>query len=211
MFRFLLIAPFAVVLVQSVPGRASADLIQCESLDLAVMNSALVIRGEVIEIVSKKGENVVWNQVTVRVNETIKGEKFKEVKFLVREGPFDWQGAAWRNMQDEMLLCLNAADSNRGGFDKTDFVLRGDSILLNGAPGRRGGTYSLKVKALTDRKEILAAALAAADDRARKPGAKLERIVQSPDVVEWPLGVLYPDSERVRTAAKKLGIELLPY
>jgi hypothetical protein len=210
MVRSVLIATFAVLLVQAVPGRALADLMQCESLDLAVMDSALVIRGQVIEIVSKKGENVVWNQVTVRVTETIKGEKFKEVKFLVREGPFEPRGTAWRNMQDEMLLCLNAADSNRGGFDKTDFVLRGDSILLNGAPGRKAAVYSLHVKALTDRKEILAAARAAVEDRARKPGAKLERIVQSSDV-EWPLGVLYPDSERVRAAAKKLGVELLPY
>src|SRR4029078_5292319 len=99
MLRSVLIGAFAVLLVQAVPGRASADLIQCESLDLAGMNSALVIRGEVIEIVSKNGENVVWNQVTVRVKETIKGEKFKEVKFLVREGPLEPRGSAWRNMR----------------------------------------------------------------------------------------------------------------
>ncbi len=85
MCRLVLIATVAVVLVQGVPGRALADIILYESLDLAVLNSALVVRAEVIEIATKKGEDgFVWNQVTVRVKETIKGKEFKEVKFLVQ-------------------------------------------------------------------------------------------------------------------------------
>jgi hypothetical protein len=209
MFRFVLIATFAVLLVQAVPGRASADIMQCESLDLAVMGSDLVVRGEVTEIVSKKGENVVWNQVTVRVKETIKGHKFEEVKFLVREAPLEPQATAWRKLRNEMLLCLNEADSNRGGFDKVDFVLRGDSILLNGAPRSWGPLYSLDFKALTDRKEILTAARAAAGDQFHKPRKMLEWIVQGPDIA-ISHAVLYPDSERVRAAAKQRRIELSP-
>jgi hypothetical protein len=196
MSRFALIATVAVVLVQTVPDRASADIIQYESLDQAVMGSDLVIRGEVIEIVSKKGENgVVWNQVTIRVTETIKGEKFKELKFIVREAPFEPWGTAWRNLRDEMLLCLNAAGSNRGGFDKADFVLRGGwiswAVLLTGAPGTTLPIYSIDFKSLTDSKEILTAARAAAAAPAGKAKSMLEWIVQGPDTL-MPHAVLYP-------------------
>jgi hypothetical protein len=44
MIRFVLIAAVAAALVQTAAGRASADIIQYESLDLAVANSDLVIR-----------------------------------------------------------------------------------------------------------------------------------------------------------------------
>ena len=44
MCRSVLIATVAVVLVQGLPGHALADVIEYESLDLAVMDSALVVR-----------------------------------------------------------------------------------------------------------------------------------------------------------------------
>ncbi len=112
-----------------------------------------------------------------------------------------------------MLLCLNPAGSNRGGFDKADFVLHDRAfswaVLLNGKPGNWLPIYSLDFKALTDPKEILTAARAAAGDRAGKPGAKLLWPVQGRGVLR-PHEVLFPDSERVRAAAKKQGIALSP-
>jgi hypothetical protein len=217
MFRSFLIAAAAAVLVQAFPGRASADVIQYESLDLAVINSDLVVRAEVIEIASKKADDgFVWNQVTIRVNETIKGKKFKEVKFLVQtvqEITVETPGTPWLNRRDELLLCLNPAGSNRGGFEKADFVLHHNNfswaVLLNGKPRNSLPIYSLDFKALTDPKEILAAARGAAEDRASKPGAKLLWGVPRRDEFR-PHDVIFPDSERVRAAAKKHSVELGP-
>ncbi|HEV3257460.1 MAG TPA: hypothetical protein VG013_11305 [Gemmataceae bacterium] len=214
MDRFALIAAVAVGLVQAIPGRASADIIQYESLDLAVVNAALVIRGEVVEIASQKGENgVVWNRVTVKVAETIKGEKLKEVSFLVREAPLEPQGTTWRNLRDEMFFCLNAQKVPEGPF-RVDYCLRGNwffwAIPLTGTPGTRLPIYSIDFKGLTDPKEILAAARAAADAPTGKAKSMLEWIVQGPDTV-IPHAVLYPNSERVRAAAQKRQVDLLPW
>lgn len=209
MFRVVQIAVFALVLMPCVPGRASADIMQYESLDLVVMNADLVIRGEVSETVSKKVENgAEWKRVTVKVTETIKGEKFKEVAF---EFPLQFQADFWRNLRGEVLLCLNKGPFPGGPF-QTDFVLAysNRAVALDAKARFNGRIFSLDFKELTDPKEILTAARAAAADRASKPGALAEWIVQKQDSPDRPYTVLYPDSERVRAAAKKRGIDLVP-
>jgi hypothetical protein len=70
--------------------------------------------------------------------------------------------------------------------------------------------YSIEFKGLTDPKEILAAARATADAPGGKAKSRLEWIVQGLDT-EIPHAVLYPDSERVRAAAKYRHIDLLPW
>jgi hypothetical protein len=213
MFRFVLIAAVTLVLVQFVSGRASADIIQYESLDLVVASADLVVRGEVIEVVSKKGDHdgVVWNRVTVKVAETIKGEKFKEVIFLVHETPFETQGAAWRNLRDDMLFCLDALKPAKGPF-QVDYFLRSGwntwAIPLTGAPGTKLPIYSIDFKSLTASKEILAAARAAAEAPGGKAKSKLEWIVQCSETPFLPHAVLYPDSERVRDAARNRKVDL---
>jgi hypothetical protein len=214
MSRFALIAAVASAAVQGFTGRAAADIIQYESLDLAVASADLVIRGEVVAIDSRKGEHgVVWNRLTVKVAETIKGEKLKEVSFLVREDPLAPQGAGWRNLRDEMFFCLNALKIPEGPF-RVDYFVRGGwffwAVPLTGTPGTRLPIYSIDFKALTDPKEILAAARAAAEAPAGKAKSRLEWIVQGPDTL-IPHAVLYPDTERVRAAAEKRRIELLPW
>ena len=91
--------------------------------------------------------------MAVRVKETIKGKEFKEVRFLVQtvqEITEETPGTPWLNRQDELLLCLNPAGSNRGGFDKADFVLRDRgfswAVLLNGKPMNWLPIYSLDFK-----------------------------------------------------------------
>jgi hypothetical protein len=208
-----LIVVVAGALIQAVPGRAAADIIQYESLDQAVAGADLVIRGEVVEIVSQKGENgVIWNRVTVKVAETLKGEKLKEVSFVVREAPFESHGTTWRNFQDELLFCLNSLKDPEGPF-RVDYSLRGGwmfwAIPLTGSPGTRLPIYSIDFKSLSDAKEILGAARAAAEAPVGKAKSKLEWIVQSPKTL-MPHAVLYPDSERVRAAARKRQVDLLP-
>ncbi len=214
MIRFVLIAAVVLVLVQVGPGRAAADIIQYESLDLAVVAADLVVRGEVTEIVSQKGENgVVWNRVTVKVAETIKGKQAREVTFLVHQIPFTGRTTPWRNQRREMLFCLNALKSPQGPF-RVDYVLHEGfiswAIALDGAPDAGGPIYSLNFKALTDPKQILTAARAAAGAAGRKTKTMLEWIAQGPEVLK-PHAVLYPDSERVRAAARQQRIELLPW
>jgi hypothetical protein len=214
MCRVALLAAVAAALVQVIPGRASADIIQYESLDLAVVGSRLVIRGEVVAIETQKGENgVVWNRVTVKVAETIKGEKLKEVSFLLREDPLASRAPTWRNLRDEMFFCLSAVTIPEGPF-RVDYWLRGDwffwSVPLTGSSGTLLPIYSIEFKPLTSRKEILAAARAAAQAPAGKAKSKLEWIVQGVDVL-FPHAVLFPDSERVRTAARSRQLELLPW
>ena len=48
--RVALFAALAAVIVPLFAGRASADIIQYESLDLAVASADLVVRGEVVAI-----------------------------------------------------------------------------------------------------------------------------------------------------------------
>ena len=50
---FVLSAAIAIGFASVIPGHAVADLIQYESLDLAVASSDLVVRGEITEIVTK--------------------------------------------------------------------------------------------------------------------------------------------------------------
>jgi hypothetical protein len=213
MSRVAFIAALATVAVPLLTGRASADIIQYESLDLAVASADLVIRGEVVAIDTRKGDNgVVWNRLTVKVTETIKGEKLEKVSFLIREAPFANWRAAWRNLQDEMFFCLNSVKKPEGPF-QLDYSVRGYwffwAVPLTGAPGTRLPIYSIDFKALTDPKEILAAARAAVEAAAGKAKSRLEWIVQGPDTL-IPHAVLYPDSEQVRAAAKGRRIELLP-
>jgi hypothetical protein len=212
MSRVVFIAVLAAVAVPFFAGRASADIIQYESLDLAVASSDLVIRGEVEAIDTRKGDRgVVWNRLTVKVTETIKGEKLKEVSFLVREDPFENRGTGWRNLQTEMFFCLDTLKNPEGPF-KVDYRLRGGWIFwafpLTGAPGTKLPIYSTDFKALTDTKQILAAAKAAAEAPAGKAKSHLEWIVQDHDTL-FPHAVLYPDSERIRAAAEKQGVKLL--
>jgi hypothetical protein len=212
--RVAFIAALVTVAIPLFAGRASADIIQYESLDLAVASADLVIRGEVVAIDTRKGDNgVVWNRLTVKVTDTIKGEKLKEVSFLVREDPFAARGTGWRNLRDEMFFCLDALKVSEGPF-RVDYSLRGGwlfwAIPLAGAPGTSLPIYSTDFKALTDPKEILAAAQAAAQAPAGKAKSRLEWIVQGSDVLR-PHAVLYPDSERVREAARKRKVELLTW
>jgi hypothetical protein len=215
MSQIAVVAALATVAVPLLAGRAAADLMQCESLDLAVASAGLVIRGEVVAIDTRKGDNgVVWNQLTVKVTETIKGEKLENVSFLIREAPFANWRAAWRNLQDEMFFCLNAVKKSEGPF-QLDYSVRDGNYLgiwavpLNGTPGTRLPIYSTDFKALTDAKAILAAARKAAKAPAGKAKSRLEWIVQGRDVL-WPHSVDYPDSEPVREAAQKRQVDLLP-
>jgi hypothetical protein len=210
--RVVLIGTLATVALPLLAGRASADIIQYESLDLAVASADLVIRGDVVAIDTRKGDNgVVWNRLTVKVAETIKGEELKEVSFLVREDPFAAGGTGWRNLRDEMFFCLDALKVPQGPF-RVDYSLRGGwlfwALPLTGAPGTRLPIYSIDFKALTSAKEILAAARAAAEAPAGKAKSRLEWIVDRSDVL-MPHAVLYPDSERVREAARKHKVELV--
>jgi hypothetical protein len=214
MSRFTLIAAVATAVVQGFTARAAADIILYESLDLAVARADLVIRGEVVAIDTRKGDNgVVWNRLKVRVAETIKGEKLKEVSFLVREDPFTARGAGWRNLRDELFFCLNALKIPEGPF-RVDYSLRGGwffwAVPLTGSPRTRLPIYSIDFKPLTGPKEILTAARAAAQAPAGKAKSLLEWIVQRHDTL-MPHAVLFPDSERVRAAARKQQVDLLPW
>jgi hypothetical protein len=211
-YRFAVITVAAIGLVHATQGRAAADIIQYESLDLAVTSADLVIRGTVSDILTlKEATGIVWNRVIVKVEETIKGEKLKEVRFMVREAPFEAPGATWRNFRDEMLFCLNTPKVPEGPF-RVDYALRGGWIFwafpLTGAPGTRLPIYSIDFKSLTDAKAILAAARAAAEAPAGKVKSRLEWIVQGPATIKTH-AVLYPDTERVRAAARKSQINLL--
>jgi hypothetical protein len=129
MFRFVLTAAIVLVLSQVLAGRAAADILQYESLDLAVARADLVVRGEVVELTSKKLDNgIVWNRVAIKVAETLKGEKVKEVSFLVRESPLEPAPDAWRNMRDELLFCLNTL---------SDYPIRGFKQLIDSGTRHR--------------------------------------------------------------------------
>jgi hypothetical protein len=68
MSRVAFITALATVALPLLTGRASADIIQYESLDLAVASADLVIRGEVAAIDTRKGDHgVVWNRLTVKI------------------------------------------------------------------------------------------------------------------------------------------------
>src|SRR5262249_15658427 len=145
--------------------------------------------------------------------ETIKGAKLTSVKFLVREAPFDSGGTAWRNQRDEMLFCLNRQKSPEGPF-RVDYVLRRGwiswAIPLTGAPQTRWPIYSTEFAPLSGRKEILLGAGRVAEAPPGNAKWQLEWMVQDAATLR-PHAVLYPDSERVRAAAKTRRIELLPW
>jgi len=213
MRRSALAVAVALVLGQTCPGRVRADIMQYESLDQAVAGADLVVRGEVVELISQKLKNgIVWTRIKVKVAETIKGEKFDEVRFLIRESPLEPRPATWRNLRDEMLFCLNSLGGRVPEESPLigDFVLRDGNlpwaIVLTGAPGT-GPIYSLKFEELKKPEQILAAARAAAKDRGGKKGAMLEWILDGPRILR-PHTVLYPDTERVRAAAKTHRIKL---
>jgi hypothetical protein len=179
-----------------------------------VARADLVVRGEVVELTSKKLDNgIVWSRVTVKVAETVKGEKAEEVTFLVRESPAEPRPAAWRNMRDEVLFCLSAL----GGKVPEESPLRGEyalrdgnvswAVVLSGSTGT-GPVYGPDFEPLTDPKRLLAAARAAAGARAAGPEAVLGWV--SADRLSLPHEVLYPDTERVRDAAKRRGFKLRP-
>lgn len=216
MFRPTIIAIIAGFLMHAATGRVSADILQHESLDLAVANSDLVVRGEVVDLVTRDGEmGTVFNQVTLRVTETVKGEKLKEVKFLVTEYLWGPKGGAWRNKKEEILVCLSAQKAPAGGF-RVDFELRAATwmhwaVPMSGVVKMGLPVYSVQFKALTDPKAILQAAHAAAADKHVKKGATGGWV--PPDGPELSLRahmVLYPMSDRVGEAAKRHGIKLFP-
>ncbi len=213
MRRSALAFTVAFVLVQTFPGRVRADIMQYESLDRGVTGADLVVRGAVVELISQKLKNgIVWTRVKVKVAETIKGEKADEVRFLVRESPLEPRPATWHNLRDEMLFCLNSLGGKVPEESPLigDFVLRDGNlpwaIVLTGAPGT-GPIYSLNFEELKKPEQILSAARAAAKDRGGKKGAMLEWIVDGPRILR-PHAILYPDTERVRDAAKTHRMKL---
>jgi hypothetical protein len=131
---------------------------------------------------------------------------------VVREAPFEAPGTGWRNWRDEVFFCLNAANVPQGPFP-VGYALRGGwlfwAIPLSGKPATRLPVYGAEFRPLTDPKDILAAARSAAADRGIRAKASLEWVVQDPPLL--PHAVLFPDSDRLRGAAKARRVELFPW
>jgi len=131
---------------------ASADIMQVESLDLAVMRSAVVVHGKVVKVVSEiERKSDLVDTVTVEIEEVIKGPDALRTPPATAPNPAKDQDSvsakpritfvvrsyvalttnpialSWRNMESDMLFCLDNHDEkimSHITHGRADYVLR---------------------------------------------------------------------------------------
>src|SRR5262245_24543070 len=110
------------------PAGARAEVIVGESLEWMIADSERVVRGTVVGVDSTPGQGaVVWDRVTFRVEETLKGDRADEVTFLVRRLGDENVLLNWRTDRVEVLVGLVQAERYRRddpGYGRAPWTLR---------------------------------------------------------------------------------------
>lgn len=204
---------WALLLGRPVPGAAAALLV--ESLDWVVADADLVIRGSITDFdrVRDKDE-VIWATATVKVAETLKGEKKDEIKFIAsHKSRFASDRLA--NLAKEkadILLCL--VKSERYKAKAADYA--GQPWALRLAEGEidhtvvdlsgQSGSFAVALdgQVLTKKDDILKVAAVAAAAKESKQGRL--RAPAAADVVRklsdgGPVWLLVPIGKRLEETA----------
>lgn len=151
-------------------GRATAEINVADSLEWMTADADLVVRGPVTAVTRRPGPgDVVWYELSVRVDERLKGKAGDQVTLAIR----DLSGldpAAWRARAEDRLWFLvssaRRADDDRA-YTRAPWALRpgdGATLALDG----RTALYTADFAALTARDAILAAIRAAAPGTATR-------------------------------------------
>lgn len=214
MNRLFIAISLSICLVAPSWARAATALV--ESLEWAVVSSDLVIRGTITEVERVRDkQEVIWSTVTVKVADTLKGEKAEQVKFVAgHKSRFaSDQLTELRENKAEALFCL--VKSERYKSKGTDYAgapwaLRlpegeQDCNVLDLSDKSSAYAVSLDARVLTGREEILKAASDAKATPAPKQGRL--RAPASADVVRklaegGSVWILVPLDARLEQAAK---------
>lgn len=173
------------LLLAAAPARAEINM--ADSVEWMSADADLVIRGRVV---AAKGTPVqgrlVWYDVTVKVEETLKGPRLATARFstphLYGESPLQWKAD-----RTELLLYLvrgarRAKDDPRYGrapYAPRRGTQESESVLRLGGP-RPGRLFTMGYQVVTGRGPILAAARAAATVRGAKGRHKIDLPYASP-------------------------------
>jgi hypothetical protein len=197
-------------LATTTANRATADIWQVASVDLAVAEADVVVRGGVVEITCKKIDGVVWSRVTVKVKETIKGKKAETLTFLDYEEPLRRRRTEpWKDMRADMLFVLVEFSPRAMPLApfREDHILRAVNLnewAIDVGPGPlKGAYYDATFKRITDPEKLLEAARNAATFE--RPKKRLGYV----DKASWrAIEIMYPDNPQIRAAATKMKISL---
>lgn len=144
------------------PSTVHAEVMGGESIDWIVADSDLIIRGTLTTVETKRGKGqVVWETATVKVNETLKGEKVKHATFVVRHFGFEDVASALKERKTELLFFLVGSGrylSDDRGYGVTDLALRKrwgvpSFVRLNDKPAKDVFTTGFRV--LKKRDDVL--------------------------------------------------------
>lgn len=166
----LLVAAAVVAALAARPAAAEINVV--DSLEWIAADSDAIVRGEVTAVASRPGPGqVVWYDVTVRVDEAVKGAATGTLQVTVRDlGAL--APAAWQQQHRELLLFLvhgaRRADDDPA-FARVGWTLRrgdGAALRLDGtAPDR---AYTADFAVLDTRAAVLDATRASAASAARR-------------------------------------------
>ena len=80
---------------------------EVESLEWQVADAKVIVRATIVETTREPGEaDHVWETVTLKVRETLKGKHQQTIKFVVDHYTSDDQLSAWMSGKAELLLFL---------------------------------------------------------------------------------------------------------
>jgi len=149
------------------PSPAAAEINVAESIDWMVRDADLVVRGVVVAVRkhTRPGKSV-WYEATLRVAETIKGTKMRNVRFAVHRV---WGGtpAQWKSQGTELLAFFvrkRRLGKPYRSASRAPFVLRSglQELVVKLSGSKRSKVYTRGFAVLSKRVDILKAARRAA-------------------------------------------------
>jgi len=154
----------ALIVALALPRRAAAEIAVADSIEWMTADAALVVRGPVVAVAAHEGPGaVVWYDITVSVNETLKGKAGRRVTFAVRDLSTA-TADAWRATREDRLWFLVGSArrvADDPGYRRAPYALRrgdGATLRLDGSDR----AYTARFTVLSTRDALLAAVRTAA-------------------------------------------------
>jgi hypothetical protein len=140
-------------------GAARAEIIVADSLEWMTVDAALIVKGRVSGWKDTKGPgDVVYRDVTVKVEETLKGKKgARALTVRLRLFKGDEAGTDWQRTGRPYLFFLRQGTKDEGEGLTGKWLPRGTASAPRAIDLREPeGAYGADLKLLTDAKVILA-------------------------------------------------------
>src|SRR5688572_7545834 len=158
---------FAVIVLLALASPARAEINVADSIEWQTIDSDVVVHGFVAAVVKHTRPSGYWWELTIQINESIKGGVKKSLRVgmraLMSDEPEQWR----KNKTDLVLFLVPGKDrvEDHEDFGRHDYALRRDSSVFVLGTHK---AYTVTYDALTKPTDVLAAIRGAAKSSATK-------------------------------------------